>query len=178
MPFHNEVFGGDEDAVHMHSYLFPNANIVPSQTLPGSAPSSSSMHFYPPTFQNAQPAAFDAQAMAMQNSYFPPMMQMSSQQQHPPPPQQQRQPPPPPVRSLSMPHLSQSFSLAASLPATSPSAHSASSPTLLTPSPGAPSLPKAHEYRIRYNQACYKYNAQRPQSLPLDAGSFGRYVCC
>lgn len=173
MPFHNEVFRGDEDAVHMHSYLFPNANIVPSQTLPGSPPSTS-MHSYPPTFQNPQPVAFDAQAMAMQNSYFPPMAHMSSQQ----PPQHQQQSPPPPVRSLSMPHLSQSYSLAASLPATSPSAHSASSPILLTPSSGAPSVPKTHEYRIRYNQACYQYNAQRPQSLPLDAGSFGRYICC
>ncbi|KAK4949640.1 hypothetical protein LTR10_011481 [Elasticomyces elasticus] len=166
IPFHDDVFRGDEDAVNMHSFMFPNANILPSQTLPGSAPSTS-MNSYPPMFQNPQPAMFDAQVPAMQNSYFPPMTQMNSQQA----PQPQHQSPAPPVRSLSMPHLGHSFSLAPSLPATSPSTLSPSTPILLTPS--SPNVHKPHEYQIRYNQNCYQYTARRQQSLPLDRGSFG-----
>jgi len=157
----------------MHSFMFPNANIVPSQPLPGSSPSSS-LQSYRPAFQNPQPAMFDAQATTMQTSYFPPMAYRTSQQ----PPQPQHQPPPPPVRSLSMPHLSQSLSLAPSLPATSPSTLSPSTPTVLTPNSGASNVHKTHEFQIRYNTNCYQYNAQRQQSLPLDPGSFGRYVCC
>ncbi|KAI1630068.1 ubiquitin thioesterase OTUB1, variant 1 [Exophiala viscosa] len=167
MPFHNDVFRGDEDALNMHSFMFPNANIVPSQTLPGSAPSP--MHSYPQAFQNPQPAIFDAQATTMQNSYFPPVAHMTSQQL----PQPQHQTPPLPVRSLSMPHLSHSCSLAPSLPATSPSTLSPSTPTVLTPVSGGHNMHKPHEYQIRYNTNCYQYNAQRQQSLPLDPGSFG-----
>ncbi|KAJ9636634.1 hypothetical protein H2204_005234 [Knufia peltigerae] len=166
VPAYGENFiRGGMDGVNLRSFVFPGANIMPSQNMVNVSPTSP-MNPYPSPYQQAPPMVFEDPALLAQTSYFPTATMSSGQQQ------QNQSPPALAIRT--QPALQRSYSSSAALPTNSqaPVWNRSVSPSPSTPASAESSNSKPQDFRIRYTANCYRPDIQH-QSLPLDAGTFG-----
>ncbi|KIW13004.1 hypothetical protein PV08_08191 [Exophiala spinifera] len=163
IPAYEENFiRGDMDTINLHSFVFPEANVVASQNLATTSPMSP-MNPYSSPYQQAPPMVYEDPALLPRTSYFPTTTMPSMTHQH------RQEPPALAIRSQPTPLRSYSSS---ALPADSQASkwNRSVSPSPPTPA-SAGSNPKPQEFRIRYSLVCYQQ--YQHQSLPLDAAAFG-----